>query len=55
MDLVVLGAGPAYSDRPGSTGAAYLLSVGNDSLLLDLGQGSFPRLAASRSRHARLR
>ncbi|TMD30097.1 MAG: MBL fold metallo-hydrolase [Chloroflexi bacterium] len=46
MDLVVLGAGPAYSDRPGSTGAAYLLSVGNDSLLLDLGQGSFPRLAA---------
>lgn len=46
MDLVVLGAGPAYTDRIGATGAAYLLRHPEGSLLLDLGQGSFPRLAA---------
>ena len=46
MDLVVLGAGPAYTDRIGATGAAYLLRHPDGSLLLDLGQGSFPRLAA---------
>lgn len=45
-ELHVLGAGPAYSDRPGSTGAAYLVRDGETSLLLDLGQGSFPKLAA---------
>src|SRR5688572_7361716 len=47
MELDVLGAGPAYSDRPGSSGAAYLVRAGDTSLLLDLGQGSFPRLAAA--------
>jgi ribonuclease BN (tRNA processing enzyme) len=46
MRLTVLGAGPAYSDRPGSTGAAYLLRTGASSLLVDLGQGSFPALAS---------
>jgi ribonuclease BN (tRNA processing enzyme) len=46
MHLTVLGAGPAYSDRPGSTGAAYLLRTAKSSLLLDLGQGSFPGLAS---------
>lgn len=45
MRLDVIGAGPAYSDRPGATGAAYLLRQGGAALLLDLGQGSFPRLA----------
>ena len=45
MRLDVVGAGPAYSDRPGATGAAYLLRQGGSALLLDLGQGSFPRLA----------
>ncbi len=43
----VLGAGPAYSDRAGSSGAAYLVRTGETALLLDLGQGSFPRLAAT--------
>jgi len=43
----VLGAGPAYTDRPGSTGAAYLVRHGQTTLLLDLGQGSFTRLAAA--------
>src|SRR5262245_7987284 len=47
MDLDVLGAGPAYTDRPGATGAAYLVRSGATSLLLDLGQGSFPKLAAT--------
>jgi ribonuclease BN (tRNA processing enzyme) len=46
VELTVLGAGPAYSDRPGSTGAAYLLREGEDTILLDLGQGSFPSLAS---------
>jgi ribonuclease BN (tRNA processing enzyme) len=45
MRLTVLGAGPAYTDRPGASGAAYLLRHAGSSLLLDLGQGSFPRLA----------
>lgn len=41
----MLGAGPAYTNRPGASGAAYLLRHGHSSLLLDLGQGSFPALA----------
>lgn len=45
LQLDVLGAGPAYSNRPGATGAAYLVRHGPTALLLDLGQGSFPRLA----------
>ena len=45
MRLSVVGAGPAYTDRPGATGAAYLLRRDGASVLLDLGQGSFPRLA----------
>jgi ribonuclease BN (tRNA processing enzyme) len=45
LELIVLGAGPAYTDRPGSTGAAYLVRHGEAAILLDLGQGSFPALA----------
>ena len=45
MELTVLGAGPAYTDRPGATGAAYLVRSGATAILLDLGQGSFPALA----------
>jgi ribonuclease BN (tRNA processing enzyme) len=47
MRLTVLGAGPAYSDRAGATGASYLVSDGDTHLLLDLGQGSLPRLFAA--------
>jgi ribonuclease BN (tRNA processing enzyme) len=47
MQLTVLGAGPAYTDRQGATGAAYLVEAGETAILLDLGQGSFPRLAAA--------
>ena len=46
IELDVLGAGPAYSDRPGSAGAAYMLRSGSTAIVLDLGQGAFPRLAA---------
>jgi ribonuclease BN (tRNA processing enzyme) len=47
LGLDVLGAGPAYSDRAGSSGAAYLVRSGDTAVLLDLGQGSFPRLTAA--------
>jgi ribonuclease BN (tRNA processing enzyme) len=43
--LDIVGAGPAYTDRIGATGAAYLVRHGSTAILLDLGQGSFPRLA----------
>ena len=46
MQLDVLGAGPAYSNRPDSIGAAYLLKSATSTLLLDLGQGAFARLAS---------
>jgi ribonuclease BN (tRNA processing enzyme) len=45
MELVVLGAGPAYTDRPGAAGSAYLLRHDDRHVVLDLGQGVFPRLA----------
>ena len=45
MELMVLGAGPAYSDIPGSVGASYLVRAGDAALVLDLGQGAFPALA----------
>jgi ribonuclease BN (tRNA processing enzyme) len=47
FELLVLGAGPAYSDRRGSVGAAYLVRSGPDAIVLDLGQGSFPGLAST--------
>jgi ribonuclease BN (tRNA processing enzyme) len=45
LALDVAGAGPAYTDRPGAVGAAYLVRHGPDGLLLDLGQGAFTNLA----------
>jgi ribonuclease BN (tRNA processing enzyme) len=47
LELTVLGAGPAYTNRAGATGAAYLVRGWGAAVLLDLGQGSFPRLAAA--------
>ena len=44
MRLTVIGAGPAYTDRPDASGAAYLVTHGITNVLLDLGQGSFNRL-----------
>ncbi len=47
LELIVAGAGPSYSDRPGALGAAYLLRAADRSsyVLLDLGQGAFPNVA----------
>jgi ribonuclease BN (tRNA processing enzyme) len=45
LRLDVIGAGPAFTDRPGATGASYLVRHEQTAILLDLGQGSFPRLA----------
>ena len=44
MRLTVLGAGPAYTDRQGASGACYLVADEGTHVLLDLGQGSFPRI-----------
>jgi len=48
VELIVLGAGPAYTDRAGATAASYLVVSDGAALLLDLGQGSFSNLAAMR-------
>lgn len=45
LELHVAGAGPAYTDRPGAVGAAYLVRYGTAALLLDLGQGAFTNVA----------
>jgi ribonuclease BN (tRNA processing enzyme) len=45
--VTVIGAGPAWSDRVGSSGASYLVRSPDAAVLLDLGQGSFPRLAGT--------
>lgn len=47
LRLTVLGAGPAYSARPGDLGSAYLVSGGGHHLVLDLGQGTFNPLAVA--------
>ena len=45
MELVVLGAGPSYTDAMGAIGAAYLLVENDHALLLDfLGQERNGRL-----------
>jgi ribonuclease BN (tRNA processing enzyme) len=46
MRLTIIGAGPAYTDRRGAAAASYLLQIDGASLLLDIGQGSFPNLAS---------
>ena len=52
IELTVLGAGPAYTSRPGAVGAAYLAATshgygGADAVVLDLGQGAFTNLAGA--------
>lgn len=47
LELDILGAGPAYTDQLGSAGASYLVRAGSTAIVLDLGQGAFPRLAAT--------
>jgi ribonuclease BN (tRNA processing enzyme) len=45
LELVVIGAGPAYSDQPGSVGSSYLVREGAEAVVMDLGHGTFSRLA----------
>jgi len=47
IELTILGAGPAYTSRPGAVGAAYLVRNRSDAVVLDLGQGSFTNLAGA--------
>jgi ribonuclease BN (tRNA processing enzyme) len=47
VELIVLGAAPAYTDRAGSAASSYLLRHGDAALLLDLGQGAFANLAST--------
>ena len=47
MELIVLGAAPAYTNRAGSAASSYLLRAGSAALLLDLGQGAYANLAAT--------
>jgi ribonuclease BN (tRNA processing enzyme) len=45
MELIVAGAGPAWSDRPGSAGAAYVVVEDERAILLDLGHGAYANVA----------
>ncbi|MDR3633652.1 MAG: MBL fold metallo-hydrolase [Isosphaeraceae bacterium] len=45
MDLLVVGSGAAYPDRPGTASSCYVVLHGGASLCLDLGQGAFAGLA----------
>ncbi len=47
MELIVIGAAPAYTNRAASAASSYLVRAGGSALLLDLGQGSFANLAAT--------
>ncbi len=47
VEILVLGAAPAYTDRAGSAASSYLLRAGGAALVLDLGQGAYANLAAA--------
>jgi ribonuclease BN (tRNA processing enzyme) len=47
VELIVIGAGPAYTDRRGAAAASYLVRAGDAAILLDLGQGAFPNVAST--------
>lgn len=44
MELTIVGAGPAYTDRPGALGSAYLVQADGASIMLDFGHGILPSL-----------
>lgn len=49
MELTVIGCGPAYSRKRGSTGSCYLISTAGTPatrIVLDLGHGTFANLGA---------
>jgi ribonuclease BN (tRNA processing enzyme) len=44
LKLTVLGASAAWSERPGRPSSCYLLEIGDEAILLDIGQGSLGSL-----------
>jgi ribonuclease BN (tRNA processing enzyme) len=40
LKLTILGSSPAWSERPGRPSSCYMLEIGDEALLLDIGQGS---------------
>jgi ribonuclease BN (tRNA processing enzyme) len=45
MELLVVGSGAAYPDRPGTASSTYVVTHGATRVCLDLGQGGFAGLA----------
>jgi len=45
MELLVVGSGAAYPDRPGTASSTYVVTHGSTRVCLDLGQGGFAGLA----------
>ena len=48
MRLTVLGSSAAWSERPGRPSSSYLVEIGDEALVLDLGQGALGALFAYR-------
>jgi len=48
LRLTVVGCAAAWSTLPGRASSCYLVEIGDDALVLDMGQGSFSLLAARR-------
>ncbi len=44
LKLTILGASAAWSERPGRPSSCYMLEIGDEAILLDLGQGSLGSL-----------
>jgi ribonuclease BN (tRNA processing enzyme) len=44
LKLTILGAAPAWSERPAHPSSSYMLEIGDEAILLDLGQGSLSSL-----------
>ncbi len=45
MELIVVGSGAAYPDRPGVASSCYLVRLDGATICLDLGQGAFAGVA----------
>jgi ribonuclease BN (tRNA processing enzyme) len=45
MELLVVGSGAAYPDRPGTASSCYVVSHDGAAICLDIGQGAFAGLA----------
>ncbi|MBA3308096.1 MAG: MBL fold metallo-hydrolase [Chloroflexi bacterium] len=48
LRLTIVGCAPAYALRPGHAASCYLVEVGGEGILLDMGQGAFAALGAYR-------